>query len=99
MNPPLKPGACRCWFGAVIPQCDHRLHDGSPGAGRDDPCREGIRQPSEATRDAEEAILSGTVRPSDVPTGGAGTARVPGIDQDNWHPELSRLVGDEALQL
>jgi len=75
------------------------LHDGSPGARRNDTRRDGVGRPSESAYDALEARLRRTIRSFDVPAGEARLRRVAGIDQQNWHPGTRRLVLHEGAQL
>lgn len=101
MNPPLKQGACSYGFGPLIPPRHHWLHDKSPGTSRDDSRREGIRKPSEATGDAEEAILSRTVvivylTPSSVDEWLNEWAITSKSAVDRIDPELERWFREKA---
>lgn len=106
MNPPLKQGACCYGYGSLIPprnlvsrRADVRQHDDCPGTERDVPRRDPISQPSEATRLAEEAILSRAILPSDMPAIGALPARVAWVNRDNRPAGLPRLVLQERAEL
>lgn len=96
---PLKQAACCYGFGPLIPPCNHRLHDGSPGTERDVPCRDVVGFPSEGALTTDESSLADPVGLIDVATCGTCPAGAPRIDGDARHAGYARLVLQEASKL